>query len=206
MRAERYDDRVPLPPKNAALVLIDVQHAIDDPSWGRRNNRGAEDNIAALLRQWRHDGRPVIHVQHVSREPRSTFRPGQRGVEFKEATAPLAGEAVVQKHTPSAFADTDFERRLRDQHVDALVVTGFITNNSVETTVRVAATLGLRIWVVDDATATFDRRDGGGRLWCAEDVHALSLANMSGEYATIMSTRELLGRDEVTAAIDVQRR
>ena len=30
-----------------ALLVIDVQNAIDDPSWGTdRNNRGAEENIA----------------------------------------------------------------------------------------------------------------------------------------------------------------
>jgi len=181
-----------LPPAGAALILIDVQRAIDDPSWGRRNQPDAETQIARLLAAWRSRGAPVIHVRHVSREPQSTFRPGQPGVDGKPEGAPLDGEPVIVKHTPSAFAGTELEALLRERGVDALVVTGFITNNSVETTVRVAATIGFRVWVVDDATATFDRVDLAGRAWPAEDVHALSLSNLQGEYARIIATDELL--------------
>ena len=36
-------------PSDAALLVIDVQMAIDDPKWGPRNNPGAEAAIAALL-------------------------------------------------------------------------------------------------------------------------------------------------------------
>jgi len=166
-----------------------VQRAIDDPSWGRRNNPDAERQIGRLLEHWRARGWPVVHVQHVSREPQSTFRPGQPGVDFKPATAPGPDEPVVVKHTPSAFAGTELAALLEGSD---LVVAGFITNNSVETTVRVAATLGFQVRVVADATATFDRRDLDGRLWRAEEVHALSLSNLSGEYAVVVSTDELV--------------
>jgi nicotinamidase-related amidase len=181
------------PPRDAVLVLVDVQLAIDDPSWGRRNNPGAEAEIARLLASWRTRRAPIVHVRHVSREPRSTFRPGQPGVDFKPVTAPRAGEAVIEKHTPSAFAGTGLDSLLRDTiGARALVVTGFITNNSIETTVRVAATQGFAVWVVADATATFDRVDLDGRAWRAEEVHALSLSNLSGEYAQITTTAALL--------------
>jgi len=169
-----------------------VQRAIDDPSWGRRNNPEAEANIGRLLDRWRARGWPVVHVQHVSRDPASTFRPGQPGVEFKPATAPRPNELVVVKHTPSAFAATQFGAVLEERRARHLIVTGFITNNSVETTVRVAATLGFQVQVVADATATFDRRDLAGRLWRAEDVHALSLSNLSGEYADVVTTDDVL--------------
>ena len=47
-------------------------------------------------------------------------------------------------------------------------------------------------WVVADATATFGRRDYDGR-WCtAAEVHAMSLANLDGEYARIVTTEEVL--------------
>jgi hypothetical protein len=108
------------------------------------------------------------------------------------------------KHTPNAFAQTTLERDLRERGVDAIVVAGFITNNSVETTVRVAATLGFRVWVVRDATATFDRVDLDGRRLRAEEVHALSLSNMSGEYAEIVGSEDLLAaRPNRPAARDV---
>ena len=183
--------RAPLP-TDAALMLIDFQQGFDDPTWGRRNNRGAEDVAARLLSAWRAAARPVIHVQHLSTEPRSPFRPGQPGVEIKPALRPMAGEIVVQKTTHSAFIDTGLEALMRQQEIASLVVAGVITNNSVEATVRMAGNLGYRVFVVADATATVDKRDLEGRLWSAEEVHALSLANMDGEYATVLESAAVL--------------
>ncbi len=72
-------------PADAALVIVDLQKAIDHPKWSRRNNPEAEANVARLLAAWRATGRPVFHVQHLSREPDSPYRPGQPGCDFKDA-------------------------------------------------------------------------------------------------------------------------
>src|SRR5436190_21866730 len=80
-----------------ALLIVDVQRAIDDPSWGNdRNNRGAEGNIAKLLERWRGRGWPVIHIRHASRESRSTYRKGQPGFDFKAEVMPREGERIVE--------------------------------------------------------------------------------------------------------------
>lgn len=175
-----------------ALLVIDVQKGIDDPSWGRRNNLVAEANIARLLDAWRASAKPVFHIKHNSTEPESTYRPGQSGNDFKAEALPYAGETIIEKTTNSAFIGTDLERRLRDLGITTLIVTGVITNNSVEATVRMAGNLGFDVYLVSDATATVEKRDLSGRLWPAEEVHALSLANMHGEYATVISTDEAL--------------
>ncbi|MPZ12553.1 MAG: isochorismatase family protein [Kiloniellaceae bacterium] len=177
---------------NAALVIIDFQKAIDDPKWGRRNNPEAEARTAELLGVWRATGRPVVHVQHLSREADSPYRPGQPGCDFKEALRPGAGEILVQKQTNNAFLDTGLEASLRDRGVDAVVVTGVLLHNSVDATVRMAGNLGFETWLVEDATASVDVVDLSGRRWPAEDVHALSLALLSGEYAEVVSTQDVL--------------
>ena len=176
----------------AALVIIDFQKAIDDPKWGRRNNPEAEARTAELLGVWRATGRPVVHVQHLSREADSPYRPGQPGCDFKEALRPGPGEILVQKQTNNAFLDTGLEASLRDRGVDAVVVTGVLLHNSVEATVRMAGNLGFETWLVEDATASVDVVDLSGRRWPAEDVHALSLALLSGEYAEVVSTQDVL--------------
>jgi nicotinamidase-related amidase len=175
-----------------ALLVIDVQKAIDHPSWGQRNNLDAERNIAAMLRAWRMANRAVYHLRHDSTEPASQYRPGQPGNEFKPEAQPLPGEIVVVKRTNSAFIGTDLEARLRKANHHHLIVTGVITNNSVEATVRMAGNLGFNTFLVEDATFTFGRKDWNGVSRTASEVHAMSLANLDGEYCTVVRTEDVL--------------
>ena len=180
----------------AALIIIDLQKAIDDPRWaaaGPRNNPQAEANIARLLARWRQQRWPIFHIRHDSREPGSTYRPGEPGHGFKPEAMPQVGETVIGKQVNSAFIGTDLEARLRGQDIRDLVVAGVITNNSVEATVRMAGNLGFAVDLVEDACFTFARRDYRGRLRSAQEVHDMSLANLDGEYARIRRTDDLLG-------------
>jgi nicotinamidase-related amidase len=179
----------------AALLIIDVQKAIDAPYHavhGPRNNPGAESNIALLLSAWRRQESPVIHIRHDSTSPESSYRPGQAGNEFKIEVAPRAGERVVPKRTNSAFIGTDLERSLRSAGLDTVVVTGVSTNNSVEATVRMAGNLGFHTYLVADACFTFGRPDFDGRMRNADEVHSMSLANLDGEYCKVVSTSDVL--------------
>lgn len=89
---------------NAALLIIDMQKGMADPTLGRRNNPDAELHIQQLLNAWRQAQRPIIHVRHISRSDASVFRPGQPGCEFQDALHPLTHEHVVEKmyRMPSA--------------------------------------------------------------------------------------------------------
>jgi nicotinamidase-related amidase len=178
-------------PRDTALVLIDFQLAIDDPKWGPRNNPDAEVKASGLLQVWRKVGAPIIHVRHDSVEPTSPYRPGQIGNAFKLIVAPKPGERVIAKSTPSAFIATELEAHLEALGATTLVVCGVLTQNSVEATVRQAGCLGFRVIVVEDATAATDTTDSRGRLWLADDVHALSLGVMNGEYAAVASAGDV---------------
>ncbi|MDP3650835.1 MAG: cysteine hydrolase family protein [Rhodoferax sp.] len=175
-----------------ALLLIDLQRGMADPKTGRRNNPQAEDNIAALLAAWRGAGRPVVHVRHLSRSPESVFWPGQVGAEFQARFAPLPTEHVVDKNVTDAFVCSGLERWLHVRGIRELVIVGVSTNYSVEATARSAGNLGFATFVVSDATFTFDMQDLSGTLRPAEDVHLMSLSNLQGEYATVLSTAEVL--------------
>ena len=182
---------------HAVLMIVDVQKAIDasyHAAVGPRNNLDAERNIARLLAAWRQERRPIIHIRHDSTFPTSAYRPGQVGNEFKDDVAPLPGETIVAKRTNSAFIGTDLEQRLRDAGHTALVVTGVSTNNSVEATVRMAGNLGFETYLVADACFTFARRDFQGRLRTADEVHAMSLANLDDEYCKVLDTDAVLAR------------
>ena len=76
-------------------------------------------------------------------------------------------------------------------------------SNSVEATARHAGNLGYQTFVVADASWAVDKVDLRGRRWPAEDVHALSLAHLHGEYATVVDTAMTL---EAAAAAKARQR
>jgi nicotinamidase-related amidase len=178
--------------KDAALVLIDVQKGFDDPKWGARNNLDAEKKMAQLLESWRGTGRPVFHVQHLSRIAGSPLRPGQKGCEIKEIVKPLDGEPIIQKHVNSAFIGTALEYRLMECGIEAVVLAGLTTDHCISTTARMAANLGFETFVVSDATASFDRPGPSGKRYTADQIHELALVSLHGEFATILDTDALL--------------
>ncbi len=178
---------------NTALIIIDLQKAIDQPYWGVRNNPDAEENVQRLLGHWRAALMPIVHIRYVSKFPDSGYRPGQEGVEFKDVAIPLPGEVVITKPGHSAFVGTDLEGLLKGKGIMDIVLTGVITNNSVEATARTAGDLGFNTIVVSDATFTFGKKDFNGTFRRAEEVHAMSLANIDGEYGVVLPTEEVLG-------------
>lgn len=177
---------------NAALIIIDQQKGILHPRLGRRNNPQAEERMLELLALWRLRGRPVIHVQHLSRSPDSVFWPGQDGVEFQPRFAPQEGEWLIQKQVPDAFCASGLEAQLREAGIGQLIIVGVATNNSVESTARTAGNVGFDTWVAEDACFTFDKADYFGTPRTAEEVHGMSLGNLHGEYATVVSSVQVL--------------
>jgi nicotinamidase-related amidase len=175
-----------------ALILIDFQKAIDDPKWGRRGQPQAEDAAGRLLAHWRDRQWPILHVRHDSREANSPYRPGTPGHGFKPALRPQGSEEVVAKTTNSAFIGTDLVERLTRLGAKRLVVVGVLLENSVEATVRMAGNLGYQVSVPEEAVASIDRIDRNGRRWPAEDVHALTLAILDGEYCRVTTVDALL--------------
>jgi hypothetical protein len=55
-----------------------------------------------------------------------------------------------------------------------------------------AGNLGFDAWLVRDATWTFDRTGPDGDEHSAEDIHAMTLANLNEEFARIVQTAEVM--------------
>ena len=188
---------IPALPIATALVVIDVQQGFLDPSWGPRNNPGAESNIAQLIAAWRRQSRPIHHVHHASRSPSGVFFKGTPGHGVQPQAAPAPGEPVHLKDVNSAFIGTRLEHDLRRAGIATLVIVGLTTNHCVSTTARMAGNLGFTTYVVEDATATFDRLGLGGETRPAAEVHAAALSDLSSEFATVVRT------DDILQALDV---
>ncbi|HZI23716.1 MAG TPA: isochorismatase family protein [Chryseolinea sp.] len=180
--------------KHTALMIIDAQEGIkEELHWGgNRNNPGAEKNISTLLDHWRKFNLPVIVVQHCSVALSSPFRPDRPGNKLMDFLQVRQSDKLVKKSTASAFIKTDLFDYVVQEKIDGLIVTGFVTNNSVEATARSAGDSGINTTVVSDATACFDKVAITGKKFTSDDVHQLSLANLKDEYADIKTTEEIL--------------
>jgi nicotinamidase-related amidase len=180
-----------------ALVVVDVQRAFDDVDYwsptGRRDNPACEANVGALIAAWRSHDRPLVYVRHDSDEPDSPLRPGTPGNAFREV---VTGEPdlLVTKQVNSAFyGSPDLHGWLREQGIGSIAVCGETTNHCVETTARMAGNLGYDVLFVLDATHTFDREGPDGTVMRAEDLARATATSLHGEFATVVSTADVLG-------------
>lgn len=177
-----------------ALIVVDVQRAFDEweAAGKRRNNPQAVVRIVDLLSAFRDCGAPIFHIRHEGTRPNSSFRPDGTGYPVKDEAREMAGEPVIVKRVNSAFIGTDLEARLRAANIKTLVICGATTNHCVETTTRMAGNLGFDAALVRDATWTFDRTGPDGDAHSAEDIHAMTLSNLNGEFARIVSAAEAI--------------
>ncbi|WP_091495576.1 cysteine hydrolase family protein [Amphibacillus marinus] len=178
--------------QNKALIIIDVQKAFNDPSWGERNNPEAEANIKRLLKVWRVKGWEVIHIQHKSDSEHSRFYKHGAGFAFKEMVQPINGEKVIEKKVNSAFIGTDLKAYLDKRMIKTVIIVGLTTPHCVSTTTRMSGNFGYDTYLLSDATAAFALKDHTSNDVDAEAVHHVSLTTLHNEFATVLTTKQLL--------------
>jgi nicotinamidase-related amidase len=181
-----------------ALLGIDAQRGVNQHShWGgscgHRNNPEAEDRIAELLAAWRGHERLVYFTLHNSREAASPLKIALDSGKPLPGLEPLPSEKVVVKDVNSGFVGTDLEISLRRAGITRLVVAGYFTNMCVETAVRMAGNMGFDVYLAPDACAAGNRTGPHGIEFDAEQVHAMSVANMHGEFCTAITSAEAIG-------------
>lgn len=177
-----------------ALLLIDLQKGFEDiEHWGGgRNNSGAEENAAEILKVWRKRNLPLFHIKHCSTTPQSPLAEGNPGNEFLEKTKPSEGEPIIKKNVNSAFIGTDLKQQLDDLGIRKLVIVGLTTDHCISTSTRMAGNFGFETYLIGDATATFDKIGVTGEKFSAQLIHDTALASLHGEFATVITTDELL--------------
>jgi nicotinamidase-related amidase len=176
----------------ATLLLIDMQNAMDDPVFSHHGQPEAIERASALLRHWRELGNEVVHVRHDSMDSNSPYGPDKPGHAFKKQVAPLDHETIVEKRTNNAFIGTDLMQVLEEIGSTELVVCGAHLQDCVESTVRMAGNLGFMVYLVADATVSLEQTGMDGKKWSADDVHALTLGILDGQYAKVLNSGDLM--------------
>ena len=175
------------------LIIVDVQN--DYFAGGSMELVAMEEAAAGcrqLLEYFRGAQLPIFHIQHLSTRPGAGFFvPDTPGCEIHHSLQPLAGEAHIVKHFPSAFRNTDLHQLLQLEGIDELVVCGAMSHMCIDTTVRAAFDLGYRCRVIADACATRDLEFNGQKV-AASDVQAAFMAALGMPFAQVSSTADYL--------------
>ncbi|MBR0649461.1 cysteine hydrolase [Roseomonas terrae] len=182
------------PPRlaDAALVVIDAQGEYGTA--GKLPLDGMAASLVALsglLARARETGATVIHVAHRGKAGGLFDRAAAGGAFLPEAT-PLAGEAVVEKGLPNAFAGTELQSLLATAGRPDLVIAGYMTHMCVSATVRAALDLGHRVTVAGDAVATRALPDPmGGAAIAGSEVSRIALAELADRFAMVVPAAAL---------------
>lgn len=135
----RYGRPMPPTPHRSALLIIDMQ---DDMMPIMHRPDRTVRTIADLSFRARASSVPVITVR-------------QQGCgDTLPELAPQDGEPAVTKTSADAFLNTDLDKTLIRLGVTEVLVTGFATENCVETTARQALSHGYDLVLVADGHTT----------------------------------------------------
>jgi nicotinamidase-related amidase len=169
---------------DACLVLIDLQNEYVAGPIALPEANAAIANAAKLLERARAGGASVFHIAHKGRPGGLFDRTAERGATVT-ALAPLAGEPVIEKELPNAFAGTDLQARLAATGRKNIILAGMMTHMCISSTARAALDLGFRATIDADSCATRDLPDGRGGTIAAATIHEVALAELSDRFAII---------------------
>jgi len=172
-----------------ALLLIDLQHDYfaDDELARCRDDLVAESN--RLVRAARDAGAPVVEVRTVHAHDKATWAlnmldddqgmalEGTRGAERLDGL--LEPDHVVVKTRDSAFHGTDLAGWLRERGIGRLVLAGVSTESCIAATATDAYAHDLRVVLVEDATASVEKR-----------LHDQTLERLQAQYRQEVASAE----------------
>ncbi len=193
----------PLEAARTALLIIDVQHFTLDPSrhpprpWFDQRARGLVlPNLRRLLAASRRTGVEVVYtvIECLTQDGRDRSLDykitgflvprGSPDARIPEEIAPGEDEIVLPKTSSSLFNSTNFDYIMRNIGIETILVTGFLTDQCVDHTIRDGADRGYRMVCVHDACATD-----------TEERHLAALNAFKG-YCRLMTTPEVLAELE----------
>ncbi len=172
-----------------ALLLVDIQREYF-PGGAIPLEGATEATCQAkrLLGHARYNHVPAVFVQHVALDPQATsFRRASPGASLYTSIRPLPGEAVVRKHYPNSFRDSNLLELLEADEVSRLIICGMMTHMCIDTTTRAASDYGFECIVAADACATHDLTFAGETV-PASMVQRAFLAALDKTYAEVATT------------------
>ena len=137
-----------------ALLVIDVQSGVVAGNYERD---AVVANISTLVDKARHDGTPVVWVQHND----DHLERGTDNWQIVPELKPDDSEPLVEKSYGDSFEDTSLEDVLSGLGVGRLIVCGAQTDMCIRSTLHGALARGYDAMLVHDAHTTEDMSSYG---------------------------------------------
>lgn len=174
-----------------ALIVIDVQNEyvsgklpIEFPEV-----EASLGNIARAMDEARKSGVTVIVVQHSAPAGSSLFARGGDGWGLHEVVSTRPRDHLVEKKLPDAFVGTGLADCLDDHGIDTLSVTGYMTQNCIDSTIRHAFHRGMAVEFLSDAAGTASFANAAGSA-TAEEIHRAFCVAMQARFAAVLPTAQ----------------
>jgi nicotinamidase-related amidase len=174
-----------------ALVVIDVQHEyitgklqVEYPDL-----RVSLPNIGKAIDAAHEASIPVVVVSHVSPADSPVFGRGSYGTVLHEVVTSRTHTLHLEKSLPSVFAETGLRDWLRDRGIDTVSITGYTTNNCVDSTVKHAMHAGLSVEFLSDASGTFSYTNSAGAA-TAEEIHRAFCIIIQSRFGAVATTAD----------------
>jgi nicotinamidase-related amidase len=204
-----YPSRIlPLVAERMTVLVVDVQNWVMDEEKRQPRPEFYEDacgtaipNIRRLIDAAHRHKVEVVYtvIENFTQDGRdrsldyklSNFfiRKGSWGAKVIDEVAPAGDEMVIPKTSSSLFNSTNFEYLVRNIGIDTIAVTGFLTDQCVDHTIRDGADRGFHMICVSDACATDTRARHQAALdaftgYCRTETAASLIAAMERDFAT----------------------
>lgn len=174
-----------------ALIVIDVQNEYVTGNLRIQHPpvEQALERIAAAMDLAHARGIPVIVAQQISPPDAPLFAKGSPGGELHPAIAARPRDHLVGKTWPSAFSETDLGAWLAEHGIDTLTVSGFMTHNCDDTTVKHAFDAGLNVEFLVDAAGSVPYENRAG-FASAEEIHRVFAVVQQSRFAAVLTVEE----------------
>jgi dipeptidyl aminopeptidase/acylaminoacyl peptidase/nicotinamidase-related amidase len=185
-----------------ALLVIDVQNEYFDGKLPVTYPEGSLENILKVMDAATAGNIPVVVVQHTAPQPDSrTFRRGSHEWELHPEVARRPRDFWLEKTLPGSFTGTPLEAWVKDNEVDSLVISGYMTQMCCDTTARQALHMGLNVEFLSDATGTLALDNSAGRV-SAEELHRAILVTQQMRFSQVLSTDDWIEKNTNNSSED----
>jgi nicotinamidase-related amidase len=172
-----------------ALLVIDVQNEYFTGKLPVSYPQGSLDKILQAMDSAHAHGVPVVVVRHAAKGDRGVFKAGTEQWNLHKEVAARPADLLVDKNLPSSFAGTGLEQWLRDNEIDTLTVSGYMTQMCCDSTARDGFHRGYGVEFLSDATGTLTIGNDTGKV-ADKDLHNAVLVTQASMFSKVMDTAD----------------